>query len=89
MGYICSPYLLTKSANQNSHQMAKTKLKPEIKTKVKKSLKLMASLSEALDGISFYTLKRRIDNDNPCMVSVDILKIIGKGLKMQTKDLTH
>ena len=49
----------------------------------------MASLSEALDGISFYTLKRRIDNDNPCMVSVDILKIIGKGLKMQTKDLTH
>lgn len=69
--------------------MAKTKLKPEIKTKVKKNLKLMAAISDALDGVSFYTLKRRIDNDNPCMVSVDILRIIAKGLQMQIKDLTH
>ena len=89
MGYICSPYLLTKSANQNSHQMAKTKIKPEIKVRIKKDLKTMNAISVALDGKSFYTIKRRLDRDDPAMTSIDVLTVISRSLGIPKSELTH
>lgn len=66
-----------------------TKLKPDIKVRIKKDTPLLGKISAIFEGISFYTLKRRIDNDDPMMVNVDVLKTISEHLKIKKSDLIY
>jgi len=66
-----------------------TQLKPEIKLKVKRDTNLMGKLSPLLGGKTFYTIKRRIDNDSPDMVNPDVLKVISEHLQIKKSDLIY
>jgi len=66
-----------------------TKIRPDIKVRIKKDTPLLGKISAISEGISFYTLKRRIDNDDPMMVNVDVLKTISEHLKIKKSDLIY